>query len=117
MGYEHKVFIARKYGNKKGFHPEVIAELNLCGMPFDFMDVFDKTWEYGIWQRESQEAIYHDMYDAPLMYAKLDKVLRWALDNARKAQYRRLDMLIATLTAVRQGWGNDKDLIVIHYGY
>ena len=117
MGYESKVIIARKYGTKKYACTEIIAQINLCGMPNGFDELFTKEYPNGYYVLETAEKITTDKYDAPVTYAKLDTVLKWALDNALEARYRRMDLLIATLTSVRQGWGNDKDLIVIHYGY
>lgn len=118
MGYESRVIIARKSKFIKGY-AENIAELNLSKVDGDLLNLFDKEYKgefydfYG-----SDTRVTEDRYGDKLKYAPFSKVYKYCLDNASKQNYRRLDLLLAVLNAVRQGWaGEYNDFIVIHYGY
>lgn len=119
MGYESRVIIAKKNTRFKDF-AEDIAELNLCGMEGNFLDLFDKEYTgnfYDFYAR-NDERVVEDRYGKPLKYATFNKVYKYCLDNAHTSHYRRLDMLLAVLNTIRTGWADEcNDFIIIHYGY
>lgn len=118
MGYESRVIIARKNAMFKGF-AEDIAELNLCGMDSDFINLFDKEYTghfYDFYAGDTE--VKEDKYGRHLRYATFNKVYKYCLNNACKQNYRRLDMLLAVLNTIRTGWANEcNEFIIIHYGY
>lgn len=118
MGYESRVIIARKNALFKGF-AEDIAELNLCGMEGDFIDLFDKEYTgrfYDFYAGDTE--VKEDRYGKPLTYATFNKVYKYCLNNAHEQNYRRLDMLLAVLNTIRTGWADEcNEFIIIHYGY
>lgn len=121
MGYESRVIIAKRNTRFKGF-AETIAELNLCGMEGDFLDLFDKEYDGNFYDfyatNVSDERVVKDRYGKPLKYATFNKVYKYCLNNAQRQRYRRLDMLLAVLNTVRTGWADEyNDFIIIHYGY
>ena len=117
MGYESRVIIARK-GSIKGY-AETIAEFNLSKVDGEFFNLFDKEYKGDFYDfYEGNTPIKEDRYGDPLKYATFNKVYKWLLDNACKANYRRYDLLLGAMNAVRTGWaGLEKDFILIHYGY
>ena len=120
MGYESRVIIARKYSAKQDSCIDIVAELNLCKMDGDFLDLFDKEWKTGYYETSAEKTIVTDKYDKVVTYAPFNKVYKWCLDNANGKdghRYRRLDVLIGVLNAVRLGWHDYKDFVIIHYGY
>ena len=117
MGYESRIIIARK-GCIKGY-VETIAEFNLCKVEGEFLNLFDKEYKLDFYDfYEGNNPIKEDRYGDPLKYATFNKVYKWLLDNVRKANYRRYDLLLGAMNAVREGWvGEINDFIIIHYGY
>lgn len=117
MGYESRVIIARK-GCLKGF-AENIAEFNLCKVDGEFLNLFDKEYKGEFYDfYEGNTPIKEDRYGDPLKYATFGRVYQWLLDNVRRQNYRRYDLLLGAMNAVRVGWEDaEKDFIVIHYGY
>lgn len=119
MGYESRVIIAKKNTRFKGF-AEDIAELNLCGMDGDFLDLFDKEYDGNFYDfyAHNDERVVKDRYGKPLKYATFNKVYKYCLNNVQRQRYRRLDMLLAVLNTVRTGWADEcNEFIIIHYGY
>lgn len=118
MGYESRVIIARKLSVGSGF-AENIAEFNLCKVNGEFLDLFDKEYKGKFYDfYEGNTPIKEDKYGDALKYTTFNKAYKWLLDNARKENYRRYDVLLGAMNAIRAGWvGEIKDFILIHYGY
>lgn len=118
MGYESRVIIARKSSIFKE-HAENIAELNLCKVDGEFLDLFSKEYKREFYDfYGSDDRVVKDRYGDPLRYATFNAVYKWLLDNVGKANYRRYDMLLGILTAIRTGWADDlNEFVIIHYGY
>lgn len=121
MGYESRVIIARKSSISPKW-AETIAEFNLCKVDGEFLNLFDKEYKgefydfYDLY--EGNTLIKEDRYGNPLKYTTFNKVYKWLLDNVRNANYRRYDLLLGAMNAVRTGWtGEINEFILIHYGY
>lgn len=118
MGYESKVIIARRYNTKKQDSClDIVAELELSCMEGSFLDLFEKEWKTGYYEMTAGKTIVTDKYGKVVTYAPFNKVYKYCLDNAGKQHYRRLNLLLAVLNEVRQGWYDYNNFIVIHYGY
>ena len=117
MGYESNVIIARKYHKRQDNVLDIVAELALCGMCGEFLDLFDREWKTGYYDLVSGMTITQDRYDKPITYATFNKVYKWCLDNAHKENYRRLDILLGILNSVRENWYDYGEFVILHYGY
>ncbi len=117
MGYESRVIIARK-GVVTGY-AETIAEFNLCKVNGEFFDLFDKEYKGNFYDfYEGNTPIKKDRYGDALKYTTFNKAHKWLLDNARRENYRRYDLLLSAMNAIREGWaGEINNFILIHYGY
>ena len=117
MGYESRVIIARKSAIK--FHAENIAELNLCKVDGEFLNLFNKEYKREFYDFYGcDDRVVKDKYGDSLKYATFNAVYKWLLDNVDKAHYRRYDMLLGILTAIRTGWADSlNEFVIIHYGY
>lgn len=116
MGYESRVIIARK-GVIKGF-AESIAEFNLCKVDGEFFELFTKEYKGNFYDfYEGNTPIKEDRYGDPLKYATFNAVYKWLLDNTRKKEFRRYDLLLGAMNVIRTCWDNYNDFILIHYGY
>ena len=116
MGYESRVIIARR-GVLEGY-AENIAEFNLCKIDGEFLNLFDKEYEGEFYDfYEGNTPIKEDRYGDALKYTTFSKVYEWLLNNAFEAHYRRYDVLLGAMEAVRRGWSEIDDFIIIHYGY
>ena len=118
MGYESRIIIARKSSISPKW-AETIAEFNMCKADGDFVNLFDKEYKGEFYDfYEGNTPITEDRYGDPLKYATFNKVYKWLLDNVNKTHYRRYDLLLGALNMVRTGWaGDEKEFILIHYGY
>ena len=118
MGYETRVIIARKSSVFKEC-AETIAELNLSKVDGGFLDLFDKEYKrefYDFYGHDDR--VVEDRYGDKLKYATFNTVYKWLLDNVGRANYRRYNMLLGLLTAIRTGWaGETNEFVIIHYGY
>ena len=118
MGYESKVIIARKFNREQNDVLDILAELELSGMPVGFLNLFVTEWKTGYYDTASNTTIVKDKYGATVKYATFNKVYKWCLNNALLERYRRVDLLTAVLNSIRIGWADDiGQIIVIHYGY
>ena len=118
MGYEERVVIARRYGKKQENVMDILAELNLCGMPNGFRDLFTSEWKTGYYDSTSGMTVIKDKYDKTVTYTTFRKVHKWCIEKANLEHYRRLDLLLSVLDSIQRGWYYDLgDIIIIHYGY
>ena len=118
MGYESRLIIARKSNVMRGF-AENIAEFNMCKVNGEFLNLFNKEYTGEFYDfYEGNTPIKEDKYGDRLKYTTFNKAYKWLLDNARKENYRRYDLLLGAMNAIREGWaGEINEFIIIHYGY
>lgn len=124
MGYETKLIVAIQYKKEekpnlsKPYYYEVVAQLNLAGMPNEFFvkGIFTKEVEVPVYTGDVE--ITEDKYGKKLCYCDdIKKVLRVLHACEGKEHYRRTELAINTLKSFDSSdWAYD-NIVVINYGY
>lgn len=113
--YESRIYILQITPNNYGFGEE-IARFEMCGMAYNFTDIFTETVSVDIYADDGNTVITEDKYGAPLRMTQIENLIEWLNKEIAIDDYRRLKPLLAFCEAVRaEEW--DGELFAVHYGY
>ena len=114
MSYESKVFVIGKY--KQSDFGEVIATFRCSCMGQDeWYNLFTKPIDFTAYHEDGNTEIKEDKYGDICKYANLKTVIQW-LEN-HTDNYRRAESLLALLKSFDNEKWNDREILVLHYGY
>lgn len=120
MGYESKLVVVEKwsYDTSIDSFGEIIAELNLCGMPNSFFPI-EETFENELEEKKyiylNGETVTEDKYGQTLRFTTVRKLLNVLYKCEAEEHYRRTEMAINLLKSfTTDDW---EDIVVFHYDY
>jgi hypothetical protein len=120
MGYESRIFIVerdeRVYpNNTKWIHAEIIVDIKMCKMEYEFLDLFKKEIDYKLYI-DDENFTKEDSYGKVMKYTDIQTVIDF-LENciALGDDYRRLPLLLGLLKGIDESKWNE--IQIVHYGY
>ena len=122
MGYESKLIIAKGFNDKNdgtGYHSKVVT-IDMCRMGGDdWFSLFSKVFPGEVYIEDENKPTTEDKYGDRLTYATVREVYNWCQSHHNDKTgfvYWRQSVLEAMLKEIILS-GNDRDLLVIHYGH
>ena len=120
MGYESKIYIARKHDFGTGYN-EVLATFDLCKMGYEmykgksFRHLFTIPLEGSMYMDDGNTEIHKDCYGDDVEGAKLMDVILWLNEFMKHDSYPRARIFYDLLKSLQKNYS--EDLICYHYGY
>lgn len=127
MGYESRIKIttAPDMGLADGTWVQDLCTMNLACMGSGFKNIFTEDVTFNVYFMQPEDMIVkenkvydynpttEDKYGEKLKYTDINTVINYLRKDG--IEYRRSDVLLQTLRAYKECFGNN--LIVVHFGY
>lgn len=122
MGYESKIYIARKHGfNGCTDWNEVLATFDLCKMNYDiykgnrFRDLFTIPLTGSMYMDDGNTEIHKDCYGDEVEGAYITDVMDWLEEYLKDNDWYRARIFYDLLKSFQKH--SEGELILYHYGY
>ena len=122
MGYELKLYIIEPSGitGEDGIYCSVIAMVDVCKPGYDsalyaLNTKENNTKKFYFYGEDGNNPIVEDRYGDKIRFASVDDTLEAAIKDNKVDKYRRFDILIACLKAVKNSKFGEP--LVAFYGY